>query len=298
MLTQTITTDALTHGLARLRGDLQQSPDAAIIVPVNAQADLENVRLLLGDIVAYSGTHRFELILVINNYPADAPPEQIAAFEAMGARVVGVPNLRLPGEAVAFTARMHGLRAATCETGVMFDADCRVLNSTALLDWYVAQFAAGAQAAYTHVDYSDLPNDVSIRMRVLVHHLSRWGKRTFFGVPTTRGSNYAVDRTRTLTLYEQGYLADEMNVGPTVKAKGGRVVYSGARQLRVLTSGRYLRGGWRELSRYLLYRLRYNLRVLPVRQNVARLTQRQHTDAFYKLFTDQPPANQSDGAQK
>ena len=297
MQSQAIDTSKLTDGLTRLRGDRQQPPAAAIITPVNAQADLGNVQRLLSDIVAYRGRHSFEVILVINNYPADDPPAELAAFERMGAQVVGVPNLRRPGEAVGFTARMYGLRAASCEPAILFDADCRVPNASALLDWYVAQFAAGAQTAYTHVDYYDLIDDWSIRARVLVHHLSRWGKRTLLGVPTTRGSNYAVARTFTLALYEQGYLADEMNVGPTVKAKGGRVVYSGARELRVLTSGRYLRGGWRELTRYLLYRLRYNLRVLPVRRNVAGRTKRQHTDAFYALFTDQP-SKQGDSAQQ
>lgn len=297
MLSQAIDTGKLQQGLTRLRGDREQPPAAAIIVPVNAQADLENVLKLVGDVVLYRGQQSFEVILVVNNYPVDAPPEEIAELEALGLIIVGVPNLRRPGEAVAFTARMHGLRAASCELGILFDADCRVINASALLDWYVAQFAAGAQVAYTHVDYYDLIGDWSIQARVLAHHLSRWGKRTFFGIPTTRGSNYAVLRTNILALYEQGYLADEMNVGPTVKAKGGRVVYSGARDLRVLTSGRYLRSGWRELSRYLLYRLRYNVRVLPVRQNVAGRTQRQHTDAFYKLFVDQP-ANQGDSAQQ
>lgn len=297
MLSQAIDTGKLQQGLSRLRGDRERLPRAAIIVPVNAQADLENVLRLVGDIVLYRGQHSFEVILVVNNYPADAPPAEIAELEALGLIIVGVPNLRRPGEAVAFTARMHGLRAASCELGILFDADCRVVNASALLEWYVEQFAAGAQVAYTHVDYSDLLPDWSIQARVLAHHLSRWGKRTFLGIPTTRGSNYAVLRTNILALYEQGYLADEMNVGPTVKAKGGRVVYSGARELRVLTSGRYLRSGWRELSRYLLYRLRYNVRVLPVRQNVAGRTQRQHTDAFYKLFVDQP-ANQGDSAQQ
>ena len=103
-----------------------------------------------------------------------------------------------------------------------------------------------------------------------------------------------------------GHAADEREVRATQDDVGevNRVLVSGevrdlgARQLRVLTSGRYLRGGWRELSSYLLYRLRYNLRVLPVRENVASHTQRQHTDAFYTLFADQPAPKQGDSAQQ
>jgi hypothetical protein len=34
------------------------------------------------------------------------------------------------------------------------------------------------------------------------------------------------------------------------------------------------RGGWRKLGRYLLYRWRYNRRVLPVREGAARYTGR------------------------
>jgi hypothetical protein len=42
------------------------------------------------------------------------------------------------------------------------------------------------------------------------------------------------------------------------------VAYSGARERAVLTSGRRFTGGWWKLLRYLRYRLRYNLNVLPV----------------------------------
>jgi hypothetical protein len=54
-----------------------------------------------------------------------------------------------------------------------------------------------------------------------------------------------------------------MSVGPATKAAGGRVMYSGARQLTVLTSGRKLTFSWRKFMRYMRYAILYNLRVLP-----------------------------------
>lgn len=293
-----IDTNWLTQQMQRLRGNVQQAPDAAVIVPVNAQADLNLVLRLLTDVAAYHGAHRIEVVVVINNYPVEQPPAAISEFEAMGVRVVAVPNVRRVGEAVAFTARMHALRTLTCETAILFDADCRIINATALLDWYIRQFERGAKAAYTHVAYYDVQPGVSVRVRVLAHHASRWAKRTLLRIPTTRGSNYAVHRSTTLALYEQGYLADEMNVGPTVKAKAGPVVYSGARQLVVLTSGRYLNGGWQKLGRYLMYRLRYNLRVLPVRENVASRTDRRLTDGESAVFLDASAHNAGKNAQQ
>lgn len=278
MTTHVPDTTMLKQRIAALRGDAQLPPDATIVAPVNAKTDLENVLLLLGDVTAYRGKHTFEIVLVINNYPPDQPPPEIGAFEAMGIKVVAQPNLRRSGEAIGFTSRMHGVRAATTETAILFDADCRVPNATALLDWYVAQFEAGARTAYTHVGYSDISRDLPTLARLWAHHGSRWFKRTILGIPTTRGSNYTVHRSTVLALYDQGYMADEMNVGPTVKAKGGRVVYSGAKPLTVYTSGRYMKTGWRELVRYLWYRVGYNYRVLPVRTNVARYTHRERTD--------------------
>ncbi|MGH7202579.1 MAG: hypothetical protein ACREJB_18375, partial [Planctomycetaceae bacterium] len=55
----------------------------------------------------------------------------------------------------------------------------------------------------------------------------------------------------------------------------GRVAYSGRSELAVLTSGRMFRPGWKRILPYFLYRLRYNLRVLPVRNDVARRTGRE-----------------------
>jgi len=87
-------------------------------------------------------------------------------------------------------------------------------------------------------------------------------KRVPLRIPTTRGSNYAVDRRVLLPLYERNLLSDDLNVGPALKSAGGDVVYSGARSLQVLTSGRRFKGGWLKLFRYLAYRLGYNVRMI------------------------------------
>jgi glycosyltransferase involved in cell wall biosynthesis len=248
--------------LGRVRGDRALPPDASVAIPVNAQADLENVLVILGDIARYGGKQSFEVVLVINNYPADDPPEEIAAYAAAGIHVVSVPNAWRAGEAVCLSARVPGIRAAEAERILLFDADCRIPDPTLVLDWYVDQFRSGAQVAYTRVGHYDLRPLWSVRARMGAHHFSRWVKRVLLRIPTTRGSNYGVDRTAFMRVYEGGLLADDLNVGPAVKAAGGRVVYAGAPRLQVLTSGRKFRGGWRKLARYLRYRLLYNVRVL------------------------------------
>jgi hypothetical protein len=263
--------------VARLRGDPALPVAASIVIPVNAQGDLENVLQIIADITNYKGVYALELILVINNYPPDEPPPEIEAYGRLGLKIVHMPSVRRPGEAVGFSARIPGVELAASENVILFDADCRVINPTALIDWYIEQFRAGAKAAYTHVDYYALKDHWSIRLRIFMHHAVRWVKRVLLGIPTTRGSNYAVNRTMLLELYRKGMLADEMNVGPTFKAAKGKVVYSGAKRLIVLTSGRMFNpGGVKKLLRYFTYRLFYNLRVLRVRPNIARYTKREN----------------------
>ena len=250
-------------------------PDVSVVVPVNAQGDLSNVVRLLGDLARYAGPHQMEVILVVNNFPEGFVPPEVDDLRQLGARVVTIPSVRRPGEAVGFSARIPGVAAAASNYVVLFDADCRIPNSTALLNWYVDRFREGAQAAYTHVAYYDYEDAVSIRFRFAVHNLVRWSKRSIFRIPTTRGSNYAVRRDAMLDLYERGMLADEMNVGPTFKRLKGRVAYSGRTSLAVYTSGRMFRPGWKRIIPYLTYRLKYNLRVLPVGSDVARRTGRE-----------------------
>ena len=69
--------ESVRHGVKRLRGDPTVPPHASIVVPVNAQADLENVLDIVGDVSRYEGSRTFEVVLVINNYPADAPPREL-----------------------------------------------------------------------------------------------------------------------------------------------------------------------------------------------------------------------------
>jgi hypothetical protein len=256
------------------RGDLSKRPDASIAIPVNAQGDLETVLGVLNDIAKYAGKHTFEVILAINNYPEGEEPAEVEFFRSMGIFVESTPSVRRPDEAVCFSARMTGIRAASTDHLLLFDADCRIPDATALIDWYIDRLHNGAKLAYTHVGYYDFRKRLSIAARILAHHGARWVKRQLLRIPTTRGSNYAVNRAEMLRYYEQRLLSDDLNVGPTFKAHGLRIDYSGKRQFVVLTSGRMFTGGWRRLIRYLLYRLNYNLKMLPVSQDVTKRIQR------------------------
>jgi hypothetical protein len=260
--TETASLNRLGDELRRLRGDPAALPDASIVIPVNAQEDLENVLEILGDVARYEGPMTLEVVLVINNYPEDDPPRELETYARAGVRTVGFPDVRRPGEVVSFTARLPGTRAASSDLTIHFDADCRVPNSSALLTWYIERLRGGAQAAYSLVAYYDLRSLWSVRARIAVHHAARWAKRVALRIPTVRGSNYAVDRKLFLRLYDEGKLIDDLNVGLAVKASGGSLAYSGDRELRVLTSGRRFKGGWLKLARYLLYRMRYNLRMI------------------------------------
>lgn len=236
--------------------------DASVVIPVNAAADLAVVEGILADLAQYDGLRRIETLLVINNYLPDRPPPELADFRERGIRTVARPDVRRVGEPPGFTARMVGVRHASSQRVLLFDADCRIPWPTALLDHYVEVLAAGAHVAYTHVDYYDFDPALSVRARIAAHHAARWGKRRVLELPTTRGSNYAVDAPTVLALYDAGLLVDEMTVGPTVRRHGGRVAYSADRRLVVLTSGRVFRAGWRRLATYLRRRIVYNARVL------------------------------------
>src|SRR5688572_18735331 len=121
-MVNTIDREFLKKRVHEIRGDITQKPDASIVIPVNAQGDLETVRTVLSDIVRYSGSNTFEIILMINNYPEDAVPTAvIEEYESLGIVVDAKPSVRRPGEAVGFTARIHGVRAATTEIVLLFD---------------------------------------------------------------------------------------------------------------------------------------------------------------------------------
>jgi len=116
--------------LRRLRGDPHTPPRASIVVPVNAQKDLLRVLTLASDIVAYRGCQPIEIILVVNNYPANNPPEEIQEYQRLGFRVLGVEKVKHQG-GVAIAARIPGIEVAQSEIILLFDADCRIQNPTA-----------------------------------------------------------------------------------------------------------------------------------------------------------------------
>ncbi len=270
-----------------LRGDASRAPDGSIIIPVNAQADVERVWTLINDLLFYQGRSTFEIIVMVNNYRPDDPPV-LDPFHQAGVRVVSCPDVRIPGIRVAVTARVHGARVAASSLTIHIDADCRVPNPTALLDWYVEQFAAGVSAAYTPVNFCDLSDDSATRARVAIHHLTRWFKRRVLGVPTIRGSNFAIDRELFIELFDAGYLPADFSIGPVLRARGMPVAYSNSPHLAVLTSGRYFERGWRELVRYLIYRLRYNVRMLRVRAGMTNPDDRQaNNDRPYHIYRAQ-----------
>ncbi len=265
-----VSLDDLRTGLESLQAATDRDLAATVVIPVNAKGDLENVLRILSDLASYDGEHAFEVMLIVNNYAPDTLPKMIETYSMLGVRVLSYPSVRRHGEAVALSARLIGTRNARTENVIHFDADCRIRNATALLDWYVEQFAAGAKVAYTQVGFYDVHDSWPNRVRTLCHFTARWFKRAIMKIPTTRGSNYAVNGKMLIAAYDAGMVADELNVGPTIKASGGRAVFSNARQHLVLTSGRMFTGrSWVRLFQYLKYRLRYNLRVIPIRSDAA-----------------------------
>jgi hypothetical protein len=245
-------------------------------VPVNAASDLSTVRGLLSDLGAWLETGGGEAVVVVNNYPeADGEPAGVAALRSLPITLLAIPELPVRhGEVRPVAARAAGAEHASSDLLVHFDADVRLTDAVALLDWYVQQFAAGARVAATDVGFHSVPSGLSIRARIVSHGLARWAKRVLLRTPVTRGSNYATDRSLFLEAYRRGMIADELNVGPALVALGARYVYSGDRRLRVLTSARRFRPGWARLFKYLAYRLAYNVRSLPVDERAADRTKR------------------------
>jgi hypothetical protein len=256
--------DTLRQQILRLRGNRAFYPDASIVIPVNAQKDLTNIARLLSDLVEYSGGKQLEIILVVNNYPAETPPQEIEMYRHLGLLVIGIPQVEHTG-GVAIAARIPGIRIAQSPKIILFDADCRIPNPTALLDWYISKFEEGYDLAYTHVDYTDLQPGLSIRARIFVHHASRWFRRTVLGIPTSRGSNYAIRKKLILYLFAEGRIPYDIHVGPAVKSMGGKIAYSAAKELVVFTSGRFFRPGWKVLAEYLIWRTSYYRRILTMK---------------------------------
>jgi hypothetical protein len=254
----------LKDKISQMRGDSARPPDASIIIPVNAQKDMVPLERVLSDLRRYPGGSRIEIILVINNYSMEEPPGEIRTYERAGFQVISIPRINHHG-GVALAARIPGVRLAHSEKIILFDADVRVPNPGALIDWYVNRLQDGYDLAYTHVDYTDLPPGISVKARMFVHHASRWIKRNLLRIPTSRGSNYAIRREVMLDLFAQGRIPYDLYVGPAVKSIGGHIAYSGAKKLVVLTSGRFFDPGWKVLFAYLVWRTGYYFRILKMK---------------------------------
>jgi glycosyltransferase involved in cell wall biosynthesis len=258
----------LKKSLRRLRGDPETDVDASIVIPVNAAKDLDNVLRLLSDLGNYAGEHQVELILVVNNYAAEQPPNEIEKYRQLGLTVISIPRVEHKG-GVALAARIPGIQRAQSQSVLLFDADCRIPNADALLDWYIAEFENGCDLAYTHVEYTDLQPGISIKVRMLIHHGSRWFRRTILGIPTSRGSNYAIRKDLILQLFSEGRVTYDIHIGPAVKKSHGKIVYSGARELTVYTSGRFFAQGWKVLISYLIWRTGYYFREFKLKSKSA-----------------------------
>lgn len=264
----------LKEQLARLRGNATVAPQGSVVIPVNAQKDLTNVLRVLSDLGRYRGNKQLEIILVVNNYPVDYLPREVELYEQSGLKVIAVPHVERKGE-IAIAARMHGIRIAQAGVVLLFDADCRIPNSTALIDWYLMRLEEGFDLAYTHVDFTDLPLDISAKTRRFLHHASRWFRRRILRIPTTRGSNYAIRKPLILDLFTQGRIPYEIQVGPAVKSLGGKIAYSGSRDLVVLTSARTFSPGWKKLISYMIWRIGIYRRILKMKPKKAISDQRE-----------------------
>lgn len=256
--------ESLKQSLSRLRGDVSAGAQASVVVPVNAAKDLSNVFNLLSDLGEYQGPKRIEVILVVNNFASEQPPREIDLYQMLGTKVIAIPRVEHVG-GVALAARIPGIRLASSQFVLLFDADCRVPNSTALFNWYISQFEEGCDLAYTHVEYTDLQPDISIKARIWVHHASRWFRRTILRIPTSRGSNYAIRKQLILDLFTSGRITYDIHVGPAVKAMRGKIAYSGSNELTVFTSGRFFERGWGVLFTYLIWRTKYYRRVFKIK---------------------------------
>jgi hypothetical protein len=251
-----------------MRGEPSMPVDASIVVPVNAAKDLDNIFYLLCDLGTYKGQKCIEVILVVNNFAAENPPDEIETYQRLGLEVIAIPRVDHVG-GVALAARIPGIRSANSQVMLLFDADCHIPNANALLDWYITQFDNGCDLAYTHVDYTDLEPDISIKVRMFIHHASRWFRRKVLGMPTSRGSNYAIRKELILDLFVSGRITYDIHVGPAVKAIGGMIAYSDDKDLRVLTSGRFFQRGWKVLFSYLIWRTGYYKRQVRIKSQNA-----------------------------
>lgn len=276
----------LHDGARKLRAlTCQATPDLAIIVPVNARGDLSKTLDLLADIAHYEGRLRFQIILVVNNFDPDNPPEQaMKTYRNWGVQTLSSATLDgNTGVPPALRARMLALPMARTVNCVFFDADCRIPDATACFNWYHQALCESAvMLAYTKVDYYNWPSHrFAMRVWLHVHHLWRAFKRICLQVPTPRGSSYGINRDLKRQLFEDGYLADETGLGRVVKAFGHQSMYTGNDDCKVLTDGRMFENAQAHklFTRYAMRRLRINLVSMVVRPDAANHTGRKGESA-------------------
>lgn len=256
------------------------SPDTAIIIPVNAQGDLQKVLDLLEDISQYQGEDRFHIILVVNNFDPEQPPTaELELYEQLGVQTVSVPELGgHAGIPPALRARMYGLPYAKVRACCFFDADCRIPDPTSCLKWYCESFRdAEVMLAYTKIGYYNWPRRLGMRAWLLVHYTWRAFKRRCLRIPTPQGASYGIDRDLKKELFDGGYLADETAIGRLVKAFGHKTVFAGETSRRVMADGRMYQNAsaFRLFTGYAFRRLRINLNSMFVRRDAADRTGRE-----------------------
>ncbi len=249
----------LRRRLPRLWSPAQADPNASVIVPVGSPAELKQVFCLLSDLSHYRGSYSLECLLALPAGQPWLPPERLALLDSLGLRVV-FTSARGRGGLAA-----RGCAAQAARAGILlhFAADTRLPDPTALVDWYVRSLFGKFQLAYSRVDFYGLPGSPGVRLSLFVLNGLRALKRRLLGVPTPRGSNYAITRSLFLDLYEAGTLSEEHPVGLAARLAQARSRYAADRRLRAYIPAHKFSPRTLLSPARILRRLRANLRALP-----------------------------------
>lgn len=253
--------EELRQRLPRLWSPPQADPNASVIVPVGSPAGLQQVFYLLADLACYEGFYSLECLLALPAGQDWPPAEKLELLEALGLRLVFIPAG--VWEQGALAARAFAAQAARAGVLLHFASDTRLPDPTALLDWYVGSLSGSYQLAYSRVDFYGLPERAGVRLSLRLLDGLRLVKRRLLGVPTPRGSNYAITRALFLDLYEAGKLSDDTPVGLAARLAQARSRYSSDRRLRACVSAHKFNPRTLLSPARMLRRLRLNLRALP-----------------------------------
>jgi hypothetical protein len=272
--------EELRRHMQRLRGTAEADPNASLIVPISARSGFSLIQGLIGDLARYRGSYTLEIILMVAASLAGSAPEEIEHLRGLGLQVIAAPEGGQNWEAVQLEARAQGVEAARAGITLHFSPDARLPDATALIDWYIQSLYSVYQLAYSQISYYGLPDGMNTRLSLALVDTFRKVKRVLLGVPTTRGSNYAINRHLFLKLYESGKLTVDLPVGLAVRLAEARSRYSSERRLQVyLSAHKYSPQSLLNLHR-ILRRLRYNLRAIP-------LTFHSSEWANWRVFTDE-----------